>query len=89
MYNTSVVSMEPLTYYEINGLSAYWDYNFTITATNDIGSGNATDNFVFKTKPSGKCYRYKHVFVMQKTNIVFVHSFNSLQSVVHVLVLIC
>jgi len=55
MHNISVVSMEPLTYYAINGLSAYWDYNFTITATNYIGSGNATDNFVFKTKLSGKC----------------------------------
>ena len=46
------VILKPLNRSTLNELSSYWDYNFTITATNNVGSGSSTKTFTLRTKAS-------------------------------------
>jgi len=64
----TVVPLTQLTLNHRFNLLDYWDYNITITATNVIGSGNATDIIAFKTKPGGRCYdTIIYVIIFTKT----------------------
>jgi len=53
--------LKPFNRFTLNNLSSYWDYNFTVTATNIIGSGNSTETYAFRTNAS--CAYSSFIFV--------------------------
>jgi len=46
------VLIMPFNRYTLNNLSSYWNYNFTITATNNVGPGSSTETFTLRTNAS-------------------------------------